>query len=49
MVAVKLWIAWPPNSSKASNAKLTVTWVMTERDSVWLTEALSKSGIGIFL
>ena len=49
MVAVKLWIAWPPNNSSDSNASDTVTWVITERDSVWLTEALSRSGIGSFL
>ncbi len=49
MVAVKLWIAWPPNSSSASSASVTVTWVMIERDSVELTEMLSRSGIGICL
>ena len=49
IVAVNEWIAWPPNSSSASKASDTVTWVMTERDKVWLTEALSRSGIGIFL
>jgi hypothetical protein len=45
MVAVKLWIAWPPNRSSDSSAKLTVTWVMIERDRVELIELLSRSGI----
>ena len=49
MVAVKLWIAWPPNSSKARSDIATVTWVTIERDSVALTEALSRSGIGMRL
>ena len=49
MVAVKLWIAWPPNSSSASSDIATVTWVMIERDSVALIETLSRSVIGIFL
>jgi hypothetical protein len=34
MVAVKLWIARPPNNSSASSAPATVTWVMMERDRV---------------
>ena len=49
MTAVKLWMAWPPNNNSASNASVTVTWVMIERDSVELIDSLSNSGIGIFL
>ena len=43
IVAVKLWIALPPNRSSASSASVTVTWVMMERDSVELIETLSSS------
>ena len=49
MVAVKLWIAWPPKKNSASSASVTVTWVMIERDSVELIEMLSSSGIGMRL
>ena len=49
MVAVKLRIAWPPNNNSASSDSDTVRWVMIERDSVALTEALSRSGIGMRL
>ncbi len=49
MTAVKLWMAWPPNTNSASSASVTVTWVMIERDSVELMDSLSSSGIGIFL
>lgn len=49
ITAVKLWMAWPPNSSKANSASVTVKWVMIERDSVELIDSLSSCGIGIFL
>ena len=49
ITAVKLWMALPPNNSSASSARVTVTWVMIERDSVELIDSLSSSGIGIFL
>ncbi len=49
ITAVKLWMALPPNSSSASSANVTVTWVMIDRDSVELMDSLSNSGIGIFL
>ena len=49
ITAVKLWMAWPPNSSSASSASVTVTWVMIERDSVELMDSLRSCGIGIFL
>ena len=49
MTAVKLWMAWPPNRSSASSARVTVAWVMIERDSVELMDSLRSCGIGIFL
>ena len=49
IVAEKLWIAWPPKTSSASNAPATVTWVMIERDSVALIEMFSRSSIASFL
>ena len=42
MTAVKLWMALPPNSSSASNASVTVTWVMIERDSVELMDSFEQ-------
>ena len=49
MVATKLWMACPPKNSSASSASVTVAWVMIERDSVELTETLSRSGMDIRL
>ena len=49
MTAVKLWIAWPPNTNSASSASDTVKWVIMERDSVELIDSFRSCGIGIFL
>ncbi len=50
IVAVKRMDRLPAEQQQRQQApSVTVTWVMTERDSVELTEALSISAIGIFL
>jgi hypothetical protein len=49
ITAVKLWMAWPPNSNSANSASVTVTWVTIDRDSVELIDSFSSCGIGIFL
>ncbi len=49
IAAVKLWMVGPPNISSDSNASVTVTWVMIERDSVALIAMLISSTVGIRL